>query len=236
MAYEAFGPLMCNMYALVCDATGDAVVVDPSTHERSEFEVVEKYLEGTNVKHVLLTHGHADHVTGVPDIMKTWPNASLHLHPLEEENYSMAEEPGSSFGLRVPKLPQATDALKDGDTLKAGENIELRVVHTPGHSPGHVAFVDDRPADDNAGAVVIGGDLLFRGRVGRTDFFNSSVEDLSVSLRRLYEELDDESIILSGHTTPTFLKQERDTNPFVTNVLQRNDEWYQEAKIRHGWK
>jgi hydroxyacylglutathione hydrolase len=228
---------MCNMYSFVCETTGDAVVIDPSTHDISEFEGLQAHLDGKNVKHILLTHGHADHVTGVSDAMKAWPNASLHLHPLEEENYQLAREQGRYFGIRVPEsLPKPTDALNDGDILKVGESIQLRVVHTPGHAPGHVAFVDDRPTTENDGAVVIGGDLLFRGSVGRTDFFNSSVDDLFASLRRLYEELDDESIILSGHTTPTFLKEERNTNPFVVSALDRSNEWFQEVKQRHEWK
>ena len=86
---------------------------------------------------------------------------------------------------------------------------------------------------DSKGAVVVGGDLLFRGSVGRTDFFNSSVDDLLASIRRLYEELEDESIILSGHTTPTFLETERDSNPFVVgsaliilDVFMMNDRWH----------
>jgi glyoxylase-like metal-dependent hydrolase (beta-lactamase superfamily II) len=227
---------MCNTLSFVCERTGDAVVIDPSTHDSTEFEGLQEHLEGKNVKHILLTHAHADHVIGVADALKCWPNASLHLHPLEEENYRLAQEQGRSFGLRVPKLPEPTDTLQDGDVLKVGETIELRVVHTPGHAPGHVAFVDDRPLGDGSnGAVVIGGDLLFRGSVGRTDFFNSSVEDLFASLRRLYEELDEESIVLSGHTTPTSLKAEKETNPFVASALQRPKEWYDEARQRHGW-
>lgn len=236
MAYEACGPLMCNMFSLVCDATGDAVVVDPSTHDKSEFDSLQAHLDGKNVKHILLTHGHADHVSGVSDAMKLWPHATLHLHPLEQENYQLAKVQGRQYGLRIPDLPEPTDTLADGDILKVGESIQLRVVHTPGHAPGHVAFVDDRPTETGDGAVVVGGDLLFRGSVGRTDFFNSSTEDLFVSLRRLYEELDDESIILSGHTSPTFLKAERESNPFVVSALQRPDEWFQEAKQRHDWK
>jgi glyoxylase-like metal-dependent hydrolase (beta-lactamase superfamily II) len=119
-------------------------------------------------------------------------------------------------------------------------------VHTPGHAPGHVTFVDPRPVpnnhddntdnDNNQGNVIISGDLLFRGAVGRTDIYNASVEDLFASLRRLYELYDDESIVLSGHTTPTHLKRERKTNPFVDLALRRPVEWYEEAKERNGWE
>jgi len=259
LAYKACGPLMCNVYTLICEATRDAVIIDPSPHDNQEMQILQSYLEDRNAtpRHILLTHGHADHVAGVSEAMKIWPNVGLHLHPFEAENYALAEEMGRNFGIEIETpLPTPTDTLSDGEFLKVGNSIELQVIHTPGHSPGHVAFVDNRANiniecnnnnfSDNSrknenysgrgGAVIIGGDLLFRGSVGRTDFFNSSTEDLFGSLRRLYEEFDEESIVLSGHTTPTFLREERKKNSHVMSALLRSDEWFQEAKKCHNWK
>jgi len=233
LAYQAFGPVACNAYTLVCNVTNQAAIVDPSTYDSSEFSVLRDSLEGNEVKHILLTHGHVDHVAGIADAAKQWPNAKIHLHPLEEENYQMARARGKDFGMELPKLPSPTDEIVDGNILKIGESIQLKCLHTPGHAPGHIVFADDQT--DN-GDVIVGGDLLFRGSVGRTDFFNSSTEDLLASLRRLYEELDDESIVLSGHTTPTYLNKERDSNPFVVHALSSPEEWYEEAKERHEWK
>lgn len=252
---QACGPLACNMFALICDTTKDAVVIDPSCTNKEEFDTFEQYLqqENANLKHILLTHGHPDHVAGVNDVLRNWSSATLHLHPLEEENYESAYELGKELGMcieSVSNLPKPTDELHDGQTIKVGDNIELFVVHTPGHAPGHVAFVDPRPMpykenDDNStknddnnnmGSVLLTGDLLFRGAVGRTDIYNASVEDLFASLRRIYELYDDESIVLSGHTTPTHLKRERKTNPFVDLALRRPVEWYEEAKERNGWE
>ena len=184
------------MYALVCESTKDAAVVDPSFYTPSEFQALADHLErqDATLKHVLLTHGHPDHVVGVAETMKAWPDASLHLHPLEDENYRHSREMGFEFGMRFPDgpLPTPTHDLRDGDVLKIGDSIELSVVHTPGHAPGHVGFVDRRcvnqdsnNGDDdennknnNAGNVLISGDLLFHGSVGRTDFCNSSMDDL----------------------------------------------------------
>ena len=253
LSYKGCGPLLCNLFTFVCEKTGEAVTVDPSTHDVGEFEEVATHLQNYDVKHILLTHGHADHVSGVTDVMSTWPNAKLHLHPLEEENYQLAKEQGRMFGLQIPTLPQPTNTLKDGDIIKVGETIKLNVVNTPGHAPGHVSFVDDRSVnidsgESNAdksttnsdssggGGVIIGGDLLFRGSVGRTDFFNSSMDDLLASVRRLYERYDERSIVLSGHTTATYLKEEKETNPFVMMALQRPKDWYDDAKERNGWK
>ncbi|KAL3939956.1 MAG: hypothetical protein SGBAC_005413 [Bacillariaceae sp.] len=232
-AYQAFGPVACNAYTLICNVTNEAAIVDPSTYESSEFAVLQDHLKGKEVKHILLTHGHVDHVSGLADAAKQWPNAKIHLHSLEQENYEMARERGKSFGMELPELPSPTDEIVDGSILKIGDTIELKCLHTPGHAPGHVVFADDRTEN---GDVTIGGDLLFNGSVGRTDFFNSSMEDLLASLRRLYEELDDMSIVLSGHTTPTYLNKEREVNPFVAHALSSSGEWYEEAKDRHGWK
>jgi len=185
------------MYALVCSTSKEAAVVDPSFESPSEFEALVDHLEreDATLKHVLLTHGHADHVLGVVETMNTWPQASLRLHPLEDENYRRSREMGLDFGIRLPNkpLPTPTHALRDGEVLTVGDSIELTVVHTPGHAPGHVAFVDRRSVqslrnediiddnDDNKnneGSVLVSGDLLFHGSVGRTDFPNSSIDDL----------------------------------------------------------
>jgi len=266
LSYRSCGPLRCNVFSFVCGKTSDAVVIDPSTHDPGEFDAMVDHLEGAKVRKILLTHGHADHIAGIADVAKVWPNASIHLHRLEEENYDIAREQGQYFGISVPpNLPQPTDTLEDGQVINIGETIKLKVLHTPGHAPGHVAFVDEgqvtttatlktevtRIITNNriekasslssslltAPVVIIGGDLLFRGSVGRTDFFNSSVEDLLVSIRRLYEEYHEDSIVLSGHTTATYLRTERKSqNNFVSTALQRSVEWYEEAKERHGWK
>lgn len=299
LAVQACGPLACNMYTLICKSTGDAAVVDPSFQNPFEFDTLLKHFhrledesgKSIQMKHILLTHGHPDHVCGVVETLKIWPGAKLHLHPLEEENYRSAPEVALQFGLHLPlqaghtSLPSPTDELYDGQTLSIGSTIRLDVVHTPGHAPGHVAFVDDRggrrrldvensessnngasssSVDDglganddtydtgdknqygNDGAVIISGDLLFQGSVGRTDFPNASMDDLNASLRRLYELYDNDdthnstttnsnSIVLSGHTTPTSLDRERTSNPFVQLALKRPIEWYHESAERHEW-
>jgi glyoxylase-like metal-dependent hydrolase (beta-lactamase superfamily II) len=189
------------MYALICESSKDAAVIDPSFCSPIEFRALVDHLEHhkANLKHVFLTHGHPDHVVGVAQTMKTWPEASLHLHPLEEYNYFQSPEIGLEFGIPFSDeaLPRPTMDLNDGDILRVGNSIELTVFHTPGHAPGHVAFVDRRCVNDHedfsfrkdnnsgndgdsetAGNVLLSGDLLFQGSVGRTDFQNSNADDL----------------------------------------------------------
>ena len=235
----ACGPLRCNTFAVICDATRQAVLIDPSTHEPHEFEALQEHLDGTEVKQIVLTHGHPDHVAGLLDAVRTWPHASVHIHPLEMENFDNAADLGQRFGLRVPtNLPKPTHALHDRQILRVGDSIEFEVLHTPGHAPGHVSFLDRRapPTAENDGSVIIGGDLLFRGSVGRTDFPNSSPDDLLASLRRIYHENCDESIVLTGHTSATFLKTEKEKNPYVGMALERTNDWFRIAKDRNGWE
>ena len=239
LASMACGPLACNTFAFICEATKQSILIDPSTYEPSEIDALQEHLDGTQVKHILLTHGHADHIAGVVDAVRAWPHATLNIHPLEMENYTSAAVMGPRFGLKIPyDLPEPTDTLSDRQIIRVGESIHLQVLHTPGHAPGHVAFIDPRytPQAENNGSVIVGGDLLFRGSVGRTDFPNSCLEDLYASLRRLYTENDDESIVLSGHTSPTFLKIEREKNPFVALALQRPEDYFLEAKERNSWQ
>ena len=198
LASRSCGPLACNAYALVCGSTGEAAVVDPSFSTPCDLGALESFLEAggaTAVTRILLTHGHPDHVEGVSELTKAWPGASLSLHPLEAANYEGAKRMGRDlFGMDFPNdgpLPAPTHALEDGQVLAIGSSIELSVVHTPGHSPGHVAFADRRTSrganqggseSDKgrgaAGSVLLSGDLLFQGSVGRTDFHNSSLDDL----------------------------------------------------------
>jgi hydroxyacylglutathione hydrolase len=258
------------MFALVCNSSFEAAVIDPSCSNSFEFHAFDQFLtqrHGAQLKHVLLTHAHPDHIVGVPEVVRRFPQVSLHLHPMEEENYRTAYDFGLKLGMPISsdELPTPTHELSDGQVIRVGDSIELTVVHTPGHSPGHVAFVDRRAVrdanepisefrntavvtddscgstattsgnDNNYGSVLISGDLLFRGSVGRTDLHNASMEDLFASLRRLYESFDDASIVLSGHTSPTFLKRERQANPFVDLALKRPKEWYEESKERNEW-
>mmetsp|Transcript_9321 Transcript_9321/g.25295 ORF Transcript_9321/g.25295 Transcript_9321/m.25295 type:complete len:271 (-) Transcript_9321:1786-2598(-) len=254
LMYQAFGPLMCNTYALMCDITKQTAIVDPSCQSPDEFEVLLESLEDAasihhhgsdgnsyTVSHILLTHGHCDHVIGVKECLREWPRASLHLHGLEQENYDQAAEVGRQFGVHFTEpahlpLPQPTDEIVDGQRIAIGDSIRLQAVHTPGHAPGHVAFCDDRPSDDTDGSVILSGDLLFRGSVGRTDFPNASIDDLYASLYRVYDKFHDDSIVLSGHTTATFLRKEKESNPFVAAAIQRPQDWWEEAKLRNGWQ
>jgi hydroxyacylglutathione hydrolase len=256
------------MYALICESTGETAVIDPSCQTTDEWNKLYSHLDdharSTNgkydrltVNHILLTHGHFDHVAGVHHAMNKWPHASLYLHPLEEENYRLAPQQARqhNFQLDSSPLPSPTRELVDGEILTIGESIRLRVVHTPGHAPGHVAFVDDRPTSpppalpldqaktetrqnqqpqqQQGGSVIVSGDLLFRGSVGSTIMFNSSMEDLYASLRRLYDMNHADSIVLSGHTTPTTLRTEQQANPYVQWALKLQSEYMDE---RHEWK
>ena len=114
------------------------------------------------------------------------------------------------FGISCSQPPDADVAIADGDTLHVGD-IALSVMHTPGHSPGHVCFHLEEHH------VLVGGDLLFRGSIGRTDFPGCDSDKMQASLKRVLE-LDDTTLVLPGHMEVTTIGEERATNPFLQGL------------------
>ena len=157
------------------------------------------------VEKVVLTHGHIDHIRdaaafGVP----------VHVHPLDrfflEE--SLAGSPFAElFDVENMGVPSEIVEL-EGEIEMGGETFE--VFHMPGHSPGHVMF--------RVGGLVIGGDVLFRGGVGRTDLPGCSPEDMLLSLKKLTVEFDDDDLVLPGHGPATTVGEEKRTNSFLQSV------------------
>ena len=157
-----------------------------------------------------LTHGHIDHIADHAVVTRAFPNAKVLLPPLDEPKLarpmSMYPVPFTTAGRR-PDGP-----LADGQRLRIG-SIDVEVMHTPGHSPGHVAF--HLPAE----RVLVGGDLILMGAVGRTDFPDCSYPDLQASLRRVMR-LPHDTRLLPGHGHPSLLSDEATENPYVQEALR----------------
>ena len=163
------GQLEVNCYILADEETGKAIIVDPG----DDPETIVEAIAGLDVSMIVLTHGHFDHVGAVPAI-KEKTGAKLALHEDEREMYAAVTEQGALWGFKMPKMPPPDVLLKEGDTVDAGE-LSLTVIHTPGHSPGSISLY--------AKGVVLTGDTLFMGSVGRTDFPGGSMPKLRQSLR-----------------------------------------------------
>ena len=204
----AVGPLQANCYLLVDESSGEAVLVDPGDDgDRIARSVRDA---GATLTAVWLTHGHCDHVGGIAALFHGGLLCPIHLHPDDLPLYERAAEIGTMFGMRVEQPPPPDQVLAAGPELRVGGH-PFTVVHTPGHSPGHVAFVGD--------GLVLSGDLLFAGSIGRTDLPLSNPAAMASSLERI-AALPDATVVLPGHGPSTTIARERSTNPFLTGLVR----------------
>ena len=198
-----------NTYVLWLDGRTDALVVDPGM----EPELIDDCLRdnGLRVATILNTHGHADHIAGNRHVKRAWPDAPLLIGELDEEMLTNAVlNLSAPFGMPLTS-PPADRVLKDGEVLEPA-GIEMEVRHVPGHSPGHVVFV----LRGLSPAVVLGGDVLFRGSVGRFDFPGGDGEALFEGIRTKLFGLPDDTVVYPGHGPATTTGHEKRTNPYLT--------------------
>lgn len=199
------GPLETNCYVVVDDASNDAVIIDPG----ADAERVRAALaaEGAHATAIWLTHAHFDHVGAVADLVAA-EELPVMLHPADLVLYEHAAFQAAAYGLTVRSPDVPTTPLEHGQTLHVGAHA-ARCLHTPGHAPGHVAF-----SFADAG-VVIAGDALFRGSIGRTDIAYADHDTLVRSIREHLLTLPDDTTVHPGHGAATTIGAERRTNPFL---------------------
>lgn len=202
------GLLATNCYLLVDREAGEAIVVDPGTSSEGELEPLLREAErlGAEVKLIINTHGHPDHVAG-NSRLKELTGARVLIH--EADASMLLRPPWPWPGLR-PMRPDGL--LADGDEVRVGE-VRFRVLHTPGHTRGSICLYC--PGE----RLLLSGDTLFAGSVGRTDLPESSHEDMMRSLARL-ARLPDDVTVYPGHGLPTTLGLEKARNPFVKSALR----------------
>jgi hydroxyacylglutathione hydrolase len=196
------GPLAENTYIVGHAASGKAVVIDPG----DEADEILRQVAGRGwiLDKILLTHGHLDHVGAVAPL-KERTGASIHLHPDDVDLMSTASRQGAMFGLHIPTPPPPDVLVREGDTVSLGDSV-FHVLHTPGHTPGHVTYL--------CGDLAFVGDLIFQGSIGRTDFPGGSLDDLLLSVREKIFTLPGETTLLSGHGPATTVSEEKRSNPF----------------------
>jgi len=215
MIYEvrAVAPFHKNGFVIGCERTHEAVVIDPGDEAADLLAAVRD--RDLQVTHILLTHAHIDHITGVAQV-KDALAVPVYLHKDDLPLYEHAVQQGQMFGFAVPQ-PPPVDAYYDLNPIYFGD-YEVRVHHTPGHCPGGVCLQIGRKG--TAGADLFVGDTLFAGSIGRTDLPGGNYEVLMHSITTVLFPLGDEAVVHPGHGPDTTIGRERATNPFVLEYLR----------------
>jgi hydroxyacylglutathione hydrolase len=203
-----FNPFYENTYVL-SDETGACVIIDPGCHVADEEQELEAYIVKNNLRpeHLLLTHGHVDHVFGNHFVTQRW-GLGITVHPMDIPTLQAFPQVCAMYGFHgyVQDAPSAL--LQEGTSVKFGVT-ELDVFFTPGHSPGSVCFYHRDQG------FVIGGDVLFEGSIGRTDLPGGNFDVLAHSIRTKLYVLPDATVVHPGHGSATTIGREKRSNPFV---------------------
>lgn len=203
-----FNPIQENTYVLHNDS-GEAAIIDPGCYFPEEQDELKGYITQMGLKPVLLlnTHCHLDHVFGNKFVAETW-GLTLHLHPNEETLLAYAPTSGLMYNIPFDNYKGDFVFLKEGEKIRLGAD-KLDILFTPGHSPGSISFYSREQG------FVIGGDVLFRGSIGRSDLPGGDHDTLIESIRTQLLVLPDETKVYSGHGPVTTVGEERRSNPWL---------------------
>jgi hydroxyacylglutathione hydrolase len=193
------GMLSTNCYVVTCPETRDAIIIDPGFDASSEAEQIFRYADkwALKVKFIVNTHGHADHVSG-DSLLKKKYSVPVCIHAYDAQCINALDG----------AISPANILLEDEDLVKFGNEV-LKVIHTPGHTPGGVSLVGEN--------VVFTGDTLFAGGIGRTDFPGGSNRDMRLSLEKLLR-LPDNYVVYPGHGAASVIGEEKRVNPFLQGL------------------
>ena len=199
------GPFQENCYLIGDEASGVGAVVDPGDEAARIAMAVEQ--TGLEIGSIIVTHAHIDHVGGVTALVDEYACPVL-MHAEAEPMLEQLPTQAMMMGLRFGKIPTVDRHIGEEETLEIGD-LRLRPLYTPGHAPGHLAFyIEDE-------GLVLSGDALFAGSVGRVDLPGGSMEVLMRSIEERLMTLPDETRVYPGHGPQTEIGNERATNPFL---------------------
>jgi len=199
------GMLGTNCYILFEPDNPECIIIDPGDEPEMIFNRLNAF--GLEPKYIVVTHGHPDHTGAIPDLHENWPDVRVMIHEADTMTTNR-------LGSRHRNPLEAFDGsdslilLREGDEIRCG-GIRLRVVHTPGHSPGGVCLISEEEG------CVFTGDTLFNGSVGRSDFPGGNFNDLMLSIKEKLYCLPPETEVYPGHSQPTTIGEEMEYNPFV---------------------
>lgn len=203
-------PLQQNCTLIWCEKTNKGAVVDPG----GDLDRIEAAIEetGMELEKILVTHAHLDHVGAVADLAERTGVPIEGPHEADQFWIDQLPEQGEAYGMGRLKTFTPDRWLKGGDSCTVGDET-FQVFHCPGHTPGHVVFFNE------PNRLVLVGDVLFKGSIGRTDFPKGDTAALYQSIRDSLLPLGDDVTFIPGHGPPSTIGDERRTNPYVAEAL-----------------
>lgn len=203
-------PFSMNCYIYWDEKTKEGVIIDPGAYEDYEKNEIMDYINfnGIKIKFILLTHGHIDHIMG-----NKWAKEIFNVPILMNKDdlplIEKAIDQAVMFGVSFPQPPTPDKYISEMDSVNFS-NTQLKLIHAPGHSPGSICFVDEKEK------VIFGGDVVFRGSIGRTDLWMGDIDILLNSIHSKILTYSNEFVIYPGHMEETTVGEEKQNNPFLS--------------------
>ena len=203
----AFNPFSENTY-IVFNENKNAFIIDPGDFSEVENNILNQFIVDNELKvqNILLTHAHIDHVLGLQKAFDKYKVPIL-MHELEKEILDRNPMDANRFGFFFKPFEGEISYLNENEIISVDED-DFKILHVPGHSPGHIAFYSE------AQKFIISGDVLFEGSIGRTDLYKGDPQELLKSIREKLFVLEDETKVYNGHGNPTTVGFEKSYNPF----------------------